>query len=353
MKSKIVRGSLVTLLSLLLAFVGQEDPFFTIKKKDVQLKIPAHFPDPKYDFSTNPLTPKGFELGTELFYDPLLSKDSSVSCGSCHQQYAAFAHIDHALAHGIGGRIGNRNVPTLQNLIWKESFMWDGGINHLEVQAIAPLTNPLEMDETLANIIAKLNARSDYRNAFYAAYQDSTANSEHLLKSLAQFMGLMISANSKYDQYQAGLTEFTPEEENGLALFRKKCASCHTEPLFTSTRFANNGLEVNPRLNELGRATITGNQEQDFYRFKVPSLRNVTRTFPYMHDGRFSSIKAVLDHYADTANYSAYADTLMDQIGPLSEADINDLAVFLSTLTDKTFLYDRRFADPNFQRATR
>lgn len=332
---------------LQLSFVG-DDPYFSISKKDVVFKTPKGFPKPVYLFSDNAITPEGFLLGRKLFYDTLLSLDNSVSCGSCHQQYAAFAHIDHSLSHGIKDRIGTRNVSALQNLVWNKNFMWDGGINHIEVQPIAPLTNRVEMAETLEGIIGKLKARPDYQKAFYKAFNDSTITTERIMKSLTQFMGLMISANSRYDKYIAGKETFTQSEKNGLSLFRSKCASCHKEPLFTDHSFRNNGITPNPLLNDKGRAIITAN-EADNYTFRVPSLRNVELTYPYMHDGRFRNLTEVMNHYNDSTKFATGTDASLHQIGKLSKEEVKDLQSFLLTLTDKTFVYDRRFADPNFR----
>ncbi|MFM7467202.1 MAG: cytochrome-c peroxidase [Crocinitomicaceae bacterium] len=338
---------LLTVL-LQLSFVI-DDPFFKITKKDVVLKIPKGFPKPNYSFSENTITPEGFVLGRKLFYDTILSLDNSVSCGTCHQQYAAFAHIDHSLSHGIKDRIGTRNVSALQNLIWNKNFMWDGGINHIEVQPIAPITNKVEMAETMEGIIAKLSIRPDYKKAFFDAFNDSTITTERIMKSLTQFMGLMISSNSRYDKYIAGKEKFTQAEKNGLDLFRSKCATCHKEPLFTDHSFRNNGITPNPMLNDKGRAIITAN-ETDKYKFKVPSLRNVELTYPYMHDGRFRNLNEVINHYAGSSKFSVGADEPILQIGTLNKEQIQDLQSFLLTLTDKTFIYDRRFADPNFKR---
>lgn len=326
-----------------------DDPFFKITKKDVVFKIPKDFGKPVYSFSENKITPEGFILGRKLFYDTILSLDNSISCGTCHQQYAAFAHIDHALSHGIQDRVGTRNVSALQNLAWSENFMWDGGINHLEVQPISPLTNKVEMAESLEGIISKLKKRADYQKAFYLAFEDSLINTERIMKSLSQFMGLMISSNSRFDKYIAGKEKFSDSEKNGYKLFMSKCVSCHKEPLFTDQTFRNNGILPNPRLNDKGRAIITEN-ENDNYKFKVPSLRNVELTFPYMHDGRFKNLNEVLNHYNNTSNFAEGTDELIFKIGKLSKVELNDLKLFLLTLTDKTFIYDRRFADPNFKR---
>lgn len=322
-----------------------DNPFFSISQKDVELKIPKGFPKPAYTFSNNKLSPEVFILGRKLFYDNLLSKDQSLSCATCHQRIAAFAHVDHRLSHGIYAKIGTRNVPALQNLIWKDTYMWDGGVNNLEVQPINPITNPVEMDESLANVVLKLKQDSNYVTLFKKAFKDTLVNSERLLKALAQFTGLMISSNSRYDKYLNGLDTFSQSEKNGLAVFRLKCASCHKEPLLSDNSYRNNGLKPDTALKDAGRSKITGD-EKDRNKFKVPGLRNIAMTYPYMHDGRFRNLKEVLDHYADKKNYDPAVDQILLKQEALSETEKKNLLVFLQTLTDKEFLYDRRFADP-------
>ncbi len=341
MKNKTIIFLFISLSILLLGFINE----YSISKKDVELKIPKGFPKPNYDFAENPLSPDKFELGRKLFYDPILSKDSSTSCESCHQRVAAFAHIDHALSHGIDGKIGTRNVPALQNMIWRDTYMWDGGVNNLEVQPLNPITSPIEMNETLPNIILKLKASKGYSALFKKIYKDTVINSERILKSLAQFTGLMISANSRYDKYNAGKDTFSIQEKNGLETFRVKCASCHKEPLFTDNSYRNNGILPDTSLNDIGRGKIT-NQETDNYKFKVPSLRNIEMTFPYMHDGRYKKLKDVLNHYS-SKNHNSTVDSEIKKIGELSDIERKDIIAFLLTLTDREFLNDKRFGDPN------
>lgn len=313
-----------------------------ITKKNVKLVKPKYFPKAAYNFKNNKITPERFVLGRRLFYDPVLSQDSTISCASCHQQFAAFAHIDHKLSHGINNAIGNRNVPALQNLIWKDNFMWDGGVNHIEVQPINPITNKVEMNESMEHVIKKLERSNYYKKLFKAAYNDTIANSEKILKSLTQFTGLMISASSKYDRVIRKEISFTDSEQRGLNLFNQKCNNCHTAPLFTNNLFENNGLKIDSSLNDLGRSKITGSLA-DNYKFKIPSLRNVEVTFPYMHDGRFSNLKKVLDHYNNLSSVQKSDNIKLQSIGLLSETDKQDLISFLKTLTDKAFLLDRRF----------
>jgi cytochrome c peroxidase len=332
---------------LLSAFQGTNS-YFRISVADVTLSIPKGFPNPTYTFNDNPLRAAVFVLGRKLFYDPILSKDSTVSCASCHIRLAAFGHFDHALSHGIEGRIGRRNVPPLQNLIWKDAFMWDGGVNHLELQPISPITNHTEMDETLKGVLEKLSHKGNYKSDFFAAFGDSMPTSAGMLKALAQFTGLMISANSRYDKYMQGTDTFSAEEIAGLAIFRAKCAVCHTEPLFTNNAYKSNGLPADTSLNDKGRAAITG-ADADTYKFKVPSLRNIAMTYPYMHDGRFRKLQDVLLFYSHPEHLAAHRSPEMENIGTLTDTDKKCIYSFLQTLTDKSFIYDRRFIDPFMQ----
>ena len=346
-KKTIAILSIIAACTILLGFTGV-NKYFIITNDDVALKIPKGFPKPRYRFKNNKPSPEIFVLGRKLFYDPILSKDSTISCASCHQRIAAFGHIDHALSHGINGLIGKRNVPALQNLIWKDAFMWDGGVNHLEVQPLSPITNPIEMNESIAHVIEKLKHNKRYAEEFGTAFGDTLITSERILKSLAQFTGLMISANSRYDKFIRGEDTFSVAEQNGLEIFREKCASCHEEPLFTDNTYRNNGLKPDSSLKDKGRSAITGNQFDD-YKFLVPSLRNIEMTYPYMHDGRFRKLKNVMDYYGNPQNFTPLAAKEMYEIATLTEQDKKYLLAFLLTLTDKSFIYDRRFVDPFVQ----
>lgn len=305
--------------------------------------VPAGWPAPHYDFAHNPVTRAGFALGRKLFYDARLSSDGSVSCASCHQQFAAFAHYEHAVSHGVANRNGRRNAPGLFNLAWEPELMWDGAVHSLEVQPLAPLTNRLEMDETLDDVLARLRADADYPRAFAAAFGTPDIDSQRLLRALTQFTGTLISDDSPYDRYQRGdKTALSAEAQRGLALFRKDCASCHAEPLFTDYSYRNNGLDLQP--GDDGRAAATGRAE-DRGRFRVPSLRNVALTAPYMHDGRYDSLEQVLDHYATGIHASAaLAPELADGFR-FDPADRAALLAFLDALSDQRFIHDRRYAE--------
>ncbi|OUJ72419.1 cytochrome-c peroxidase [Hymenobacter crusticola] len=312
--------------------------------------LPANFPVPTYALETNPPTQQAFELGRTLFYDPQLSRTGEVSCGSCHQQFVAFANADHRVSHGVANRLGTRNAPALQNLRWKSNFFWDGGPKNLETLPLAPLTNPVEMDETLENVLRKLNADPDYPRRFTAVYGTSPIDSYQLLRALAQFTASLTSANSRYDHYvrqEAGGT-LSASELSGKALFATKCATCHSTDLFTDGSFRNNGLDRSFAADS-GRAHIT-RVASDLGLFKVPSLRNVARTAPYMHDGRFQTLVQVLDHYDQGVVDSPTLDPLLRQPSSqfgiaLSAQEKSDLLAFLATLTDEQFIKDKRLAE--------
>jgi cytochrome c peroxidase len=299
--------------------------------------VPRNWPKPKYDFTKNPLTREGFALGRKLFYDQRLSVDSTVSCGHCHQQFAAFSTYEHNLSHGVNSSLTTRNAPALQNLAWQSDFMWDGGIAHLDLQPLMPLTAPNEMGETLAGVVRKLQQDAAYKKMFTAAFGSGLINTQRITKALSQYMLMLVSSNSKYDQVMRGEASFLLPEQLGYDIFKQKCGSCHKEPLFTDLSYRNTGLPVDNTLNDFGRMTIT-QDSKDSLKFKVPSLRNVAVTFPYGHDGRFFSLLNVFEHYRREMVISANTDTLLQHKLPLSNYEIGQLTAFLNTLTDTVFL---------------
>jgi cytochrome c peroxidase len=282
------------------------------------------------------------DLGRMLFYDPILSRDSSISCASCHSSYVAFTHVDHAVSHGIEDRIGRRNAPALMNLAWSQSFMWDGAINHLDMQPLAPISNALEMDEQLPNVIRKLQRSSLYQAMFNRVYGDSLVTTERMLKAFSAFLITLESRSSKYDQMLAGTANFTEQESRGYNLFRQQCNQCHTEPLFTNNAYRNNGIVQNGR--DFGRGEVTG-ISTDSGLFKVPTLRNIQYSRPYMHDGRYAKLNEVVRHYA-TGDFSESASVEMSQVKAMSEEQRVDLMAFLLTLSDSAFVFDKRHQYP-------
>jgi cytochrome c peroxidase len=328
--------------------------------------VPKNFPQPLYPTGKNPITPEGFTLGKTLFYDGVLSRDSTIACGECHRQNYGFTHHLHDLSHGINGRTGLRNAQPLHNLAWEDSFLWDGAVTDLDQQPLTPIQHPDEMDDTMDNVLKKLRRRPAYPAMYKAAFGTEEITQERTLQALSQFLRALVSANSKYDKYvrkEAGGT-LTPDELAGLQLFKDKgCANCHAGELFTDHSFRNNGLSLFERtkveyVNEKptliqvideGRARVTGKAE-DRYRFKVPSLRNVANTLPYMHDGRFQTLAQVLDHYASGVQDTPNLDPLLKQNGrlgiPLTDDEKKKLLAFLNTLSDTQYLNDPRFAEP-------
>ena len=336
---KIAVGSFVLMSILCLSFSQQSNG----------LVYPNHFPEPSYNFKKNPTSESKRELGRALFYDPILSLVGTISCASCHSPYNSFAHTDHDLSHGINDQIGTRNAPALFNLAWQKTFMWDGAINHLDVQALAPITHASEMGETLENVINKLQESLIYPELFKSAFGDSVITSERMLKSLSQFQLSLVSANSKYDQMRGGRIQFSEQEEMGYEIFKSNCNSCHKEPMFTNYSFENNGLIVDPTLNDFGRWAITKNP-LDSLKFKVPSLRNLSYTYPYMHDGRFRNLKEVVNHYTNEINSNKKVNKTLSEelLSPikLNSNEQKDLIAFLLTLNDQSFVFNTKVHFP-------
>lgn len=309
---------------------------------------PANFPEPAYHFDTNPVTKEGFELGKKLFYEPRLSRNNTISCGSCHIQASAFTHHGHDVSHGIDDRLGKRNAPPIMNLAWHTGFNLDGGVFDLDMQPIVPITTFEEMDETLENVLQKLKGHPEYPKLFAQAFGSEEITSARLLKALSQFMVMCVSAQSKYDSVMRKETSFTAEEMQGYELFKQKCASCHKEPLFTDLTFRNNGIGIGFN-GDVGRYEITLN-EADKYKFKVPSLRNLKYSAPYMHDGRFYTLDAVLDKYSTGMRYVQNIDPALDKgnniygIG-ISDAERAYLKAFLNTLNDEHFIKNKLLSE--------
>jgi cytochrome c peroxidase len=325
----------ILLFLLITAFTTRESNF----------SYPSSWPKPTYDFSKNPIEKNKVNLGRVLFYDPILSENNSISCESCHSPYSAFTHIDHALSHGIYDSIGTRNSPALMNLAWKKSFMWDGAINNLDMQALAPISHPLEMGSSIKKVVIKLQASKKYRQLYFQAYGDSIPTGEKTLKAISQFLLTLVSSNSKYDKVIRGDEQFSPQEKIGYTLFQKNCSSCHREPLFTNDEFANNGLPENPSLKDKGRMQITLDS-MDAYKFKIPTLRNIEYTFPYMHDGRFKKLSEVMNHYtAGIIQSKTLAPELKEKI-KFTENEKVDLISFLLTLSDKEFVFNSNHTYP-------
>jgi cytochrome c peroxidase len=308
-------------------------------------EVPKGFPPPVYQFQHNPRSKQGFELGRKLFYDGKLSRDGNFPCSSCHQQFAAFATYEHRLSHGFNNKLSFRNAPGLFNLAWEQEMHWDGGINHIEVQPLAPLLDPHEMAEDLNQIIGKLKNDRAYPALFNQTFGSPGINSQRILKALAQFTASLVSADTKYDRVKRGEAQFNQYEKTGFEIFQQKCARCHQEPLFTDLSYRNTGMEADSTLKDYGRMRITGRKE-DSLKFRVPSLRNVFLTFPYGHDGRFTTISEVLEHYNTGIVQSPTLDSSLRKGITITENDRFYLISFLGTLTDSSFIKNPLYSDP-------
>jgi cytochrome c peroxidase len=308
----------------------------------LQQEVPTGFPQPNYTFSDNPLSKEGFELGRKLFYDGRLSVDNEHACGSCHNQIASFGTFEHDRSHGVYDTHTLRNAPILVNLAWNKSFDWDGAFSSLVDEAAHKLYERSTMFETYDGIIDKLNKDKDYPDAFKKVFRYPFIKPEFILKALAQFTGSMVSANSKYDRVKKGLSTFSAAEDRGYQLFKSRCASCHVEPLFTDFSMRNIGLPLDNFLKDYGRMRIT-HKSEDSLKFKVPTLRNLTVSSNYMHDGRFNTIVQVLNHYSSGIQQSPTLDPQLVNGIFFTNSQTNDLVLFLRTLTDSSFLTDPRF----------
>lgn len=324
---------------LLLGACGKDVPLPS--PEEVHLIIPAGFPQPELP-ADNPLSRSKIALGKLLFFDPILSRDSSISCGSCHQPALAFSDSK-AFSTGVEHRKGSRNAPPLFNLAWKNLFLLDGGITRLDIVPLNAIVDHNEFDSNINEALKKLNRTPRYREWFRKVFAD-TASSFTFFKAIEAFELTLVSGNSRYDLYvsqnQPGV--LNEQERRGMALFfseRTNCSECHSGFNFTSYGFENNGLYG--VYTDTGRQRITM-QAADRAKFMVPSLRNVEYTAPYMHDGSLASLDDVVSHY--NAGGAMYL-TKSPLIRPLqlSEAEKSDLVAFLKSLSDPDFIADPRF----------
>jgi cytochrome c peroxidase len=329
--------------------------------KYVQVETPTGFGQPMPIPPDNPTTEEGIELGRHLFYEKKLSRDNTISCGCCHQQDAAFTDPGRRFSLGVEGRVGIINTMAIINMLWQEHFFWDGRSHSLEHQAFFPIIDELEMDNTWQDVEQKLEATDLYPPMFKAAFGDETITQERITKAIAQFERTLISANSKYDKVKlrnSPTESFTPLEEEGFILFeqseRGDCFHCHggsftgqTFAAYGALQFSNNGLDNLADMAE-GRYAVTGDPD-DMGKFKIPTMRNIALTGPYMHDGRFNTLREVIEHYNEGGKMSPTIDVNMKHVGVglnLSEREKNALEAFLETLTDADFVTNPDFSDP-------
>jgi cytochrome c peroxidase len=307
------------------------------------LDIPSDFPArPEPD--DNAVTLERVQLGRRLFYDTRLSRTGQISCASCHVQANAFSDPNRT-SLGVDGLTGTRNAVALVNEAWNTSFFWDGGVPSLELQAVGPIKNPLEMDMTLAEVNDLLAADAEISARFQAAYAEGPSE-RTLPRALASFVRVLVSGDSAYDRFRRGDTAaLSDAASRGRAIFegeRGQCTHCHVGFNFTNNGFRNNGTR--PDDPDPGRQRLTL-KDADFGKFRVPSLRNVALSAPYMHDGSLATLEAVVDHYNQGGNGSPNTDPTLHPLG-LSQQEKADLIAFLESLTDEAFLADGRLAAP-------
>ncbi|MGZ3837253.1 MAG: cytochrome-c peroxidase [Flavisolibacter sp.] len=310
----------------------------------VHFTVPAGFPPPVYDFAAHPLTEEGFLLGRKLFYDGRLSLDGNFPCASCHQQVAAFTTFEHDRSHGYNHSHTLRNAPGLANLAWYTAYRQDGGAPNLEAVSLAHITAPDEMAESMDHVVSKLQQDTAYKRMFRAAFGNEQVTAPRILNALSQFVINLVSADAKYDRVKKGQASFTNEEEGGYTVFQAKCASCHTEPLFTDGSFRNTGLAIDTALKDYGRMRVTG-RAADSLKFRVPSLRNVDLTSYYGHDGRYSMMRMMIQHYEYGVIKSSTLDPLLSNGISLTTTEENNLVAFLRTLSDTAYVNNPRFRE--------
>jgi cytochrome c peroxidase len=313
------------------------------------LQVPAHFPAAKWPADNAP-TRDGIALGRHLFNDERLSANNGISCATCHWEQLAFSDAPR-FSTGTAGRLGSRNSLPLMNLAWKPSFFWDGRAPSLREQVMHPIKDPLEMNETPGGVVAKLERDKFYRASFEKVFGSPGITQQRLGLALEQYLLTLLSGSSKFDLFLRGKASLSEDEQRGFALFYSEndpargirgagCFQCHGGAHFTNHAFMNNGLDANGSIKDPGREKVTGNRA-DRAKFMVPSLRNLTLTDPYMHDGRLETLEEVVDHYDHGVAPSATLDPSLARRLPqgglhLRADEKRALVAFLEMLTDET-----------------
>jgi cytochrome c peroxidase len=276
----------------------------------------------------------------------MLSRDFSISCADCHRPFAAFADPGHTFSHGINNQLTQRNSPPLYNLAWHPLYMFDGGIHHLDLVSLAPIMNPLEMDNDLETVINRIRGNEEYMQMFKKAFNE-IPDIPNTMRSLGYFMAMLVSDQTRYDKFLNGNENALSQlEKKGLEIFRLYCTDCHTEPLLSNFRFENNGIKN--QFSDVGRQLITG-LDSDLGKFKIPSLRNVELTHPYMHDGSIKDLEQVVEHYSSGVLFSETLSPKLPVGGFQFDSDQKSaLVAFLKSLTDERFINEPKFQDPNF-----
>lgn len=347
------------LLISLLLLSCKEDPEIVLDETLYELDF-GSLPAPVIP-NDSPLTVQKVKLGRMLFYETIMSKNDSMSCATCHLQEFAFSDTSR-FSIGVEGLPGGRQAMAIFNMGWNSNeFFWDGRAHLLRDQSLKPIQDPLEMNETLENVIAKLSAEQSYKDQFMRAFGIEDITSEKMSLAMESFMLTIISKATKHDQYLASVTTLSESEERGMNLFFTEynpffpdqsgadCAHCHGGANFENDLYMNNGLDTDAEMVDDGRMIVTMDP-MDRAKFKVPSLRNIELTPPYMHDGRFNTLEEVVGHYNEGLQTSTTIDPALEAtIGTgllLSEQDIIDLVNFLKTLTDDDMINNEEYSNP-------
>jgi cytochrome c peroxidase len=306
------------------------------------LEVPTGFPAPEIP-EDNQLSNERVDLGKQLFYDTRLSANNSVSCATCHKQKLAFADSP-PLSMGHNGKPGFRNAPTLANVAYQESFMMDGGVSSLALQSLAPIHDRDEMGFDINKVVTKLNEDNELKKMAKKAYDRDTLDAWVITRALASFQRILISGNSRYDQYafQEKEEALTSEEKRGMELFfseKTQCSSCHSDFNFSDGGFHNIGLYKS--YDDPGRERIT-NQAEDHGKFKTPTLRNIELTAPYMHDGSLTTLEEVIEHFNSGGINHQNLDPRVKALN-LSQTEQSELIAFLKSLTDEEFVSNPEF----------
>jgi len=356
--------------ALALGFMScSDDPEQTPQATPLAIARPEGFDEMDIP-ADNPTTVQGVALGRHLFYDKRLSANNTQSCGSCHRQDKAFTD-GRAFSQGITGTMGKRSSMSLANAGWFPAYMWDGKASSLEQQAHMPIENPVEMASKMTDVISRLQNTADYPKMFREAFGSDKITAENITKAIAQFERTLVSANSKFDRYKRNEEALSPQELRGFKLFAThpdpgrglrggNCGDCHGSTgafdFGIDGAFSNNGLDENPQDPGFGGTSM---QASDQGKFKIPTLRNIALTAPYMHDGRFNTLEEVLTNYNEhikfnspnlsaqmaASNNNPFDDPVDPRLG-LTPAEISDIIAFLHTLTDTEFVTNPAHSNP-------
>lgn len=328
----------IAICGLLLWGCSKTDPPST---HPLQVPTPVGWPAPAQ--STDGITEEGVALGRALFYETALSSDNTISCGSCHEQRAAFGTFDHDLSHGIGNSHSHRNALPLQNLAWKPLYGWAGQSSSMQSIILHHLESPVDMGGNLASAMQRLQQSAEYRQMHNAAFSTPAISASTVLSALEMFLLTMVSANSRFDKVLRGEAGFNLPEQTGYTIFQNKCNSCHAGVLQSGNAFKNIGLTYNPATADAGRKEITG-APADSLRFLIPSLRNVMVSYPYTRDGRVKDVYDMMEHYnSKVVNHSSTDAEVRNGIS-LSNFEKGQLVAFMLALTDSSFLNNPQLA---------